>query len=344
MFTVTASAEPLRVGLVGSGPWAAAFHGPALLATPEVSLTAVWSPTRAHASTLARALGTTPVASFEALLGKVEAIAFAVAPAAQPELAMAAISAGRAVLLEKPLALTASAADELAGAVAASGVPAALALTYRLCPGVADFVHLARRDRPTLIGATFISGALRADRNSAAGWRYDRGIVVDIGSHVFDLVEAIGGAVTSVAACQGSAWTSTLCEHATGAVSHVDLTGDSPVQIATLALDVRGAEGGREMAIQLSDRHAVGKALYRRFAGLVRDPARAERGDGLGAGGLPGVQRGAHLVRIVEALTLSLERRAAVPVGPDASGIGSKALGSRATLRSSLTGAAEAAG
>ncbi len=337
-----ASAEPVRVGLVGSGPWAAAFHGPALLATPDVSLTAIWSPNAAHAWTLARALGASAVPSFETLLGKVEAVAFAVIPAAQPELAMRAISAGRAVLLEKPVALTASAADELADAATAAGVPSAVALTYRLCPGVPEFVNLARQGRPTLVGASFVSGALRVGQSSAAGWRIDRGIVVDVGSHVFDLVEAIGGAVTSVVASQGSGWTSALCEHATGIVSHVHLTGRAPVQLATLTLDVRGAEGDREVAIQLSDRQAIGEALYRRFAALVRYRSGIEVDDALGPCALADVRHGAHLVHVVKAVTRSVERRTAVSVGSDANGSGSRPLSSAVRTVPSAHGGREA--
>jgi predicted dehydrogenase len=94
---------PVRVGLVGAGPWARAMHARTLAAGPETELTAVWARRPEAAAGLAAAYGIRPAASFGELLGRCEAVAFAVPPAVQAALAVRAAAAGRSLLLEKPL-------------------------------------------------------------------------------------------------------------------------------------------------------------------------------------------------------------------------------------------------
>lgn len=40
---VPTAADPVRVGLIGAGPWARDMHAPMLAAGPETVLTAVWA-------------------------------------------------------------------------------------------------------------------------------------------------------------------------------------------------------------------------------------------------------------------------------------------------------------
>src|SRR5687768_14983337 len=96
--------EPLRVGLVGAGPWAAMVHAPVLAAGPETTLEVVWARRPEAAAELAGKFGAAPVSSFDELLGRCEALAFCVPPMVQAELAPVAAKAGKALLLEKPLA------------------------------------------------------------------------------------------------------------------------------------------------------------------------------------------------------------------------------------------------
>ena len=84
----------VRVGLVGAGPWAGIFHAPMLSAHAGTTLAAVWSRRPEAARGLAAAHGATAAASFEDLLDRCEAVAFAVPPDIQAELA-AAGGAGR---------------------------------------------------------------------------------------------------------------------------------------------------------------------------------------------------------------------------------------------------------
>src|SRR5438067_5895758 len=96
---------PVRVGLVGAGPWARFFHAPLLMSGPETALAGVWSRSNDHARELAARFGDVPVLpSFDALVDACEAIALCVAPDAQVEYGVRAAEAGKPLLLEKPLA------------------------------------------------------------------------------------------------------------------------------------------------------------------------------------------------------------------------------------------------
>jgi predicted dehydrogenase len=96
----------LRLGLVGAGPWGRNYIR-TIEGMSEVRLARVAG--RADWRDLVRA-------------SDIDGVIVAVPPAAQPEIALAAIEAGRPLLLEKPLALSVDAAQRLGAAAAARGV------------------------------------------------------------------------------------------------------------------------------------------------------------------------------------------------------------------------------
>jgi len=85
---------PLRVGLAGAGPWAEKAYAPMLAAGPETRLACVWArwPEAAHA--LAERHGAETAPSFAALLDACQAVAFAVPPDVQADLAAKAAEPG----------------------------------------------------------------------------------------------------------------------------------------------------------------------------------------------------------------------------------------------------------
>ena len=85
-------------------------------------------PTRQRGS---RRHGAVAAVSFEDLLHRCDAVAFAVPPAVQAELATAAAIAGKPMLLEKPVAASLSGAERLAKVVAAGSVATMVMLTLR---------------------------------------------------------------------------------------------------------------------------------------------------------------------------------------------------------------------
>ncbi len=231
---------PVRVGLAGAGPWARIVHAPMLAAGPETELVGVWSRTPEHAAALAAAHGVIRFASYDEMLEAVDAVALAVVPAAQPDLAVRAANAGKALLLEKPLALDVAGAQRIADAVAANRVGSIVVLTYRFADVVRDFLAEARTfdahgGRACFVSGAFLSGAF------AGGWRLELGALLDVGPHILDLVEAALGPVVEVrAAGDPQQWVSLLLTHESGAVSDVSLSCASAIEPSRTEIEIYG--------------------------------------------------------------------------------------------------------
>ena len=187
-------ASPLAVGLVGAGPWAEKAYAPMLAAGPETRLQCVWARRPEAARALADAFHAEAMPTFEALLGQCEAVAFAVPPDIQSELAARAARAGKHLLLDKPLALDLGAAHALVEAIDASGVVTQLMLTQRFRPKTAAFIAEARDFGAIGARLAFLSGAfLRGPY--ATSWRRERGALHDLGPHALDLLDAALGPI-----------------------------------------------------------------------------------------------------------------------------------------------------
>jgi predicted dehydrogenase len=258
---------PLRVGLAGAGPWARAVHAPVLAAGPETELAGVWSRTPEHAVELAAAHAVPAFATYDELLREVDAVALAVVPAAQPDLAVAAADAGRALLLEKPLALDVAGAERIAGAVAANGVGSVIADVVR------DFLADARAGAWHGARACFLSGAFLGGA-FAGGWRLELGAVLDVGPHILDLVEAALGPVADVTA-QGDPrdWVAIQMRHESGTRSDVVLSCASAIEPSRTEIELYGRE--RSLAV---DARAAARAES--FARMRAEFATAARTGG----------------------------------------------------------------
>src|ERR1700681_4139526 len=121
----------MRFGLVGTGYWAQITHAPALASTPGAELVAVWGRDQVAAATLAPEHGATAYADSGAFLDSVDAVAFAVPPHVQAPLAIRAAEAGKHLLLEKPIALSAETAGQLVAAVEKANVASVVFFTWR---------------------------------------------------------------------------------------------------------------------------------------------------------------------------------------------------------------------
>ena len=212
-------ANPLKVGLIGAGPWPRMVTGPVLEAGPQTCVTGVWSRTSAHAAELAAQLDVPAFEDVDALLDTCDAVAVAVAPAAQPQFAVRAARAGKALLLEKPLADNVAGARTIADAVHAGGVGALVMLSNRFNPALDEFIDAAGTVEPIGARGCFISGAFLGGA-FAYGWRLERGAVLDVGPHLLDLLEAALGEIVEIRA-SGDAlgWVSLICTHASGTTS-----------------------------------------------------------------------------------------------------------------------------
>lgn len=280
--------EPIPVGLVGAGPWASILHAPMLAAGPETRLAGVWARRPEAAAELAARHGTEAFLRIEDLFDRCAAVAFAVPPEVQAELALAAAAAGKAVLLEKPIAADIAGAERLADAVGAAGVASVVVLSWRYASPIRSFLTEAATFDAHGGRGTFVSGALLGGA-FATPWRLERGALPDLGPHVIDLLDAALGPVVDVQAHGRSlGWVGLLLDHESGRSSEVSLCATAAVEPQHAGVELFGRSGVLTIdCASAVDGHAFA-TLRREFAAAVR--------------GVPhplDVQRGLHLQRII---------------------------------------------
>jgi predicted dehydrogenase len=142
---------------------------------------------------------------------QVDLVSIATPPATHREIALAALEAGKAVLCEKPLALTAAEADELEAAAEAAAVPALIDFEFRGVP--------AFRRAKELLAEQAVGRMLQLEvawhipsRFKAAGsgpsWKDSAkaggGALLSLAVHSFDYVEWLLGPVVRVSGWAGS--------------------------------------------------------------------------------------------------------------------------------------------
>jgi predicted dehydrogenase len=280
---------PVRVGLVGAGPWAQMVHAPMLAAHPSIELVGVWSRRRDAAASLAAAHGTEACDSVDALLDRCDAVAFAVPPDVQAPLAITAAGAGKALLLEKPLALDLATAEQLADAVAAASVPTQVVLSYRYSDAVRAFLADVSAHRVIGGRAHFISGAALGGP-FATPWRIEHGGLYDLGPHVLDSLDAALGTITDLTAHGSSTgWLGLTCRHETGAVSEASISMQCPMDGFDAGVSVATDAGLFEVDFAAAITPAVFERVADEFVATVR--------------GTPhplDVHRGLHLQRLVD--------------------------------------------
>jgi len=253
--------KPVRVGLVGAGPWAEMVHAPLLTGGPETELAGVWARRHESALELAQPYGAVAYSSLEELLDDVDAVAFAVPPAVQAELALQAAAAGKPVLLEKPLGDDVAGAEALVKALDVAGVLSVVTLSYRFAPAVRRFLKEASSFEVRGGRAHFITGALLGGA-FATPWRIEKGALLDIGPHAIDLLEAAVGPVAAVKATHGSRdWTAVTLEHEGGQVTQVSLCSHAGVDPLQIGLDLFGTQGVRSLDVTKAMGPIFGEAI-----------------------------------------------------------------------------------
>jgi predicted dehydrogenase len=126
----------LRTAVIGVGHLGK-HHARILSAMPGVDLVAVVDTNRARAGEIASANHTTPLGDARELAGKVDAVTIAVPTEIHRDIALPFLSAGVAVLVEKPMARSLAEADDMIAAAAKAGATLAVGHTERFNPAVA---------------------------------------------------------------------------------------------------------------------------------------------------------------------------------------------------------------
>jgi predicted dehydrogenase len=232
----------MRFGLLGTGYWAAETHAAAIVAAPDSTLAGVWGRDPAKAARLAERYAARAYADVDELIAAVDAVAIALPPDVQAPLAARAARAGRHMFLDKPLALTVEAADEVVAAVEATGVRSVVFFTSRFNPAAVEFLRAAVATGGWDGGRATLLGSVAGGPFGASPWRYEYGGLWDVGPHALSLLIPVLGPVAGISAAQGPHQTTTaLLSHDSGAVSTMTLSLASPV--TTWDVSFYGASG-----------------------------------------------------------------------------------------------------
>ncbi|WP_091202594.1 Gfo/Idh/MocA family protein [Micromonospora narathiwatensis] len=226
----------MRFGLFGTGYWAAETHAAAIDAHPRAELAGVWGRDPEKVAALAARHGVPAFGDVDELLAACDAIAVALPPDVQAEIAVRAAGVGRHLLLDKPLALSLAEADRVVAAAQASGVASVVFFTQRFHPNVTGFLAATaaaggwQHARATMFASIFQPG----NPYGNSPWRRERGALWDIGPHALSLILPVLGRVTRVAAMDGpSGLVHLLLTHDGGATSTLSLTLDAPTEATT---------------------------------------------------------------------------------------------------------------
>lgn len=182
----------LRVGLVGAGAFARGTLLPKLLELDDVELAAVCTRSGASAKSVADRHGASLVSTdWRELVESddVDALVVATPHAQHAEIAAAALRAGKAVYVEKPLAIDRAGLDDVADAASSGG---ALLVGHNR-----RFAPLARELRERVAGPVVVQIRVAAGRPEPGHWLDDPeqgGRVLGEISHFVDLAAFLAGA------------------------------------------------------------------------------------------------------------------------------------------------------
>jgi predicted dehydrogenase len=239
----------LRFGLVGTGHWARITHAPALASTDGIDFAAVWGRNAGAAAELADHYHATAYDDIAEFMANADAVAFAVPPGVQAPIAARAASAGKHLLLEKPIAISTADADALVEAVERAGVASVVFFTARFQADVRAWLAEVTATGGWAGGcAVWLGSALRAGNPFNTPWRRDEGGLWDLAPHLISLLWAGLGAVRSVTAQASPAdVTHLILRHQPGATSTVTVTLNAPPSAGLDEVFLWG-EAGRSVA------------------------------------------------------------------------------------------------
>lgn len=241
-------ANKIRLGFIGANvrsTWASQSHFPALLASPDVELTAVCT-TRPETAEQARVAFGAKLAfhDFRAMVAskEIDAVAVVVRVPSHYEATRAAIEAGKHVYTEWPLGRTTAEAEELAALARAKGVQTAVGLQSRVSPAL---LYMKEQIEAGYVGEVLSchadcmrDGAL--ERPSSRTWQRDASLGANpltiANGHVIDALRFVVGnfaRVSCMVTTQANQW------YETDTRNWVDVT--SPDNILVSGKLARGA-------------------------------------------------------------------------------------------------------
>lgn len=201
--------KPVGVGIVGAGV-IGNVHADALGDIEDASVVAIAEPREEAGQALASKTGATWYASYTDLLANddVDLVILATPSGLHPDQAVLAAEAGKNIITEKPMGITAAGIDRMIEAVETNDVDMAVIFQNRLSR---DIVKVKRAIEAGMIGKPVLGNAAihwhrTQDYFDANGgwrgtWEFDGGgSLMNQGIHTVDLLQWIMGGVASVSA------------------------------------------------------------------------------------------------------------------------------------------------
>jgi predicted dehydrogenase len=254
---------PPRIGLIGAGKHGSRYARHIVVDLPkELRLVALCRRDRVAGEAAARQYGCRYTPDIDAILmaPDVDAVVIVVPPTLHADICEAATAAGKAILVEKPLATCLADVQRIGAALTRNPVPFMVAHTLRfnttvrvLCDRIPDIAPI----HTIFLSQRFEQSPLPwLDQPSISGG----GIILHTGVHSFDLLRFLTGAEAESASC--SAWRVHTRETEDNFVANIALSGG----ISTTVVGSRSTES-RNGLIEIAGAH--GQLVADHFHGFV---------------------------------------------------------------------------
>ncbi|MCP3934980.1 MAG: Gfo/Idh/MocA family oxidoreductase [Actinomycetia bacterium] len=196
------------IGIVGTSWWAEAMYLPALASHENSDVVGLCSRNNDRVESLAdkwsvprRFTDWTEMLESD----DIDAVIIATPNDLHHPIALAALERGLGVLCEKPLAIDAALASEMASAASDAGTATMVPFTYRWMPVFATAKRVLDRAAIGDIHHFTLRYLSDSARNRADEWRYDpsvpgAGVIADLGSHFLHVAEWLNGPMVEIAA------------------------------------------------------------------------------------------------------------------------------------------------
>jgi predicted dehydrogenase len=195
----------IRLGVIGAGDFAGVCHLPGLRSHPQAQVVALCGRNYHKVRALADRFSVPDVhTNYEELCRRddLDGVTIVTPNALHAEQAITAFEQGKHVFCEKPLGMNVAEAKEMVRAAEKSGTVPQVAFTFRYGYAVQELRRRLRAGdigRPYYVRIQYDSwDGLRPDWK--AGWREINGggLLFDLGSHLFDVVQFVLGPISSV--------------------------------------------------------------------------------------------------------------------------------------------------
>jgi len=304
------SRPALRFGLIGTGIWVRDVQAPAAAASTAVQFAGLYGRNGAAAAEIAGAHGVQAFTDLDQFLDQVDIVGIALPPAAQPEFALAAIAAGKHLVLEKPVALEPDAATAIADGLEAKGLKSLVFFTsllnHRNQTWLADVAAVGGWTGGRVDAFSGVLVDANNPFHSTAKWRAGTGALWDTTPHAVAMLVEIFGPVVEVTASAGQGdLKAAILTHRDGGLSTINIALDMPPSVLGETV-IYGSAGKRALPIAVLDwktnaRQVYGAALGALVGSIDGQPTR-----------LPDARFGAYVTTIIAALEQSLAEHRAI--------------------------------